>query len=318
MKEREFFRAPRIFCQIWYTEKNKIGVVDVRLACNDFKITTQQELSDTRAKLDAYGLGAIALKASFLDESWTIEDCQALGERVAKAGLVIGEFGYWDNIMHPNPEEREHNFQMLCKTMRQAEAVGARSVITLPGTLNAVHPYYGFHPYNWSEGFKTELRALILRMLDTVKPKNVKYLLEGWSHCFLYDFEQAAAFHRSIDHENYGIHVDIVNYVTPMNLHNTTQLINDVFNEYGPRIVSCHTKDIEWVPEDPLVHMRECICGTGLLDYDTYIKKIASLPFDVTCYCEQRPSLEDYVMNFVNLHYIAKKNGLAFTPRQPK
>ena len=32
--------------------------------------------------------------------------------------------------------------------------------------------------------------------------------------------------------------------------------------------------DIEWVPDDPLVHMRECVAGQGVLDYDTYLKRI--------------------------------------------
>ena len=156
---------------------------------------------------------------------------------------------------------------------------------------------------------------MILRMLDKTKPKKVKYLLEGWSNNFLCDIEQAIEFHNSIDHPNYGIHLDICNYITPFNMHDTTQLIERAFDAFEGRIVSCHTKDIEWVPDDPLVHMRECVAGQGVLDYDTYLKKIAALPFDCTCYCEQRPSEEDYVMNFVNLHYMAERNGLKFNRR---
>ena len=56
---------------------------------------------------------------------------------------------------------------------------------------------------------------MILRMLDKTKPKKVKYLLEGWSNNFLCDIEQAIEFHNSIDHPNYGIHLDICNYITP-------------------------------------------------------------------------------------------------------
>lgn len=286
----------------------------MRLACNDFKITSEQELNAWLPKLDAYGLGAIAFKGSFIDESWTVDDCYALGEKIRKAGLVIGEFGFWENIMHPDPQERERIFERLCEVMSLAEALGARSVITLAGTLNPDH-IYGYHPYNWSEPFKEELRTLILRMLEKAKPNKIKYLLEGWSNCFLYDLEQAVAFHNSIDHENYGIHLDICNYITPMNMHDTTSLIHQAFEAYGDRIVSCHTKDIEWVPDDPLVHMRECIAGQGVLDYDTYLNHIAALPFDCTCYCEQRPDEMDYVMNFVNLHYMAERNGLRFNRR---
>ena len=36
--------------------------------------------------------------------------------------------------MHPDPQERERIFERLCEVMSLAEALGARSVITLAGT----------------------------------------------------------------------------------------------------------------------------------------------------------------------------------------
>lgn len=60
---------------------------------------------------------------------------------------------------------------------------------------------------------------------------------------------------------------------------------------------------------------RERIAGQGVLDYDTYLKHIAALPFDCMCYCEQRPDEMDDVMNFVNLHDLAEHNRLRLNRR---
>jgi len=57
--------------------------------------------------------------------------------------------------------------------------------------------------------------------------------------------------------------------------------------------------------------------GEGVMDYDTYLKKLATLDPDIPCYCEHFPNEGDYAISFARLHHLATKAGVQFRRRQP-
>jgi hypothetical protein len=56
--------------------------------------------------------------------------------------------------------------------------------------------------------------------------------------------------------------------------------------------------------------------GEGVMDYNTYLKRLAKLPVDTPCFCEHFSSCEaDYIASFVTLHKLAAKTGVGFFRR---
>jgi len=54
------------------------------------------------------------------------------------------------------------------------------------------------------------------------------------------------------------------------------------------------------------------------MDYETFLKRLAELPADTTCYCEHMREERDYALNFARLHRLAEKAGVRFLPRTPR
>jgi L-ribulose-5-phosphate 3-epimerase UlaE len=86
------------------------------------------------------------------------------------------------------------------------------------------------------------------------------------------------------------VHLDPCNLVnSPERLYANTRLLNECFDKLGSWIVSCHAKDVAWGPGLP-VHIREVRPGTGLLDYKTYLARLAQLP-------QQPPLMLEHLSN---------------------
>ena len=75
----------------------------------------------------------------------------------------------------------------------------------------------------------------------------------------------------------FGVHLDVCNAVnSPRHFYNNANLIRDCFQKLGQWIVSCHAKDLEWVPEFN-IHFREVVPCRWQIDYATYLKELANL-----------------------------------------
>ena len=62
----------------------------------------------------------------------------------------------------------------------------------------------------------------------------------------------------------------------------------------------------------------EVYIGDGVMDYDTYLKRLSQLSPDIPCYCEHMAEERDFVLNFTRLHYLAKKIGVKFLGRDER
>ena len=84
----------------------------------------------------------------------------------------------------------------------------------------------------------------------------------------------------------------------------------DFVAKLGPRIKSCHAKDI--LLQDRLtVHLDEVRPGCGPLYYSTYLCEIANLPGDVPIMLEHLPNAEEYSAAADHIRQIAAQGGIA-------
>ena len=88
--------------------------------------------------------------------------------------------------------------------------------------------------------------------------------------------------------------MDVCNGInSPARFYRNAEFIAECFAKLGKWIVSCHAKDLAWIPEYN-VHFREVVPGRGQFDYATYLREMSKLPVDAPLMLEHLQTAEEY------------------------
>jgi L-ribulose-5-phosphate 3-epimerase UlaE len=98
---------------------------------------------------------------------------------------------------------------------------------------------------------------------------------------------------------------------SPARFYNNKEVIQDCFHKLGQWIVSCHAKDLAWVPEYN-VHFAEVIPGRGEVDYATYLTELSKLAVDAPLMLEHLKTPEEYDEARQYVRRIGETAGVAF------
>ncbi len=227
-----------------------------------------------------------------LDDKERIRD---IARAFEKHGVMIAEVGRWVNLLDANPQKQSQNLQKVTDGLALAETIGARCCVDIAGSFSK-SAWFGPHPDDLSPRFFDAAVENARKIIDAVKPKRAKFSYEvmGWA---LPDCPDAyLKMIKAVDRDAFAVHLDPCNLVnSPSHFYNTTALLNECFDKLGPWIVSCHAKDVAWSnPPEMQVHLVEVLPGTGVLDYTTYLKRLAALPADVPLMLEHLKTAEEY------------------------
>ena len=254
-------------------------------------------------KADAHGISAVVAPKTI--GTMSEDECIAFGQAAKKAGLVIGETGFWENLITQDKELRADRMRRLKSTLRNADLMGCRSVAILTGTRHESDKAFAAHPYMFTDACKAEVRDIVLEALDGFESKTTRLGLEPY----------ALAFIDSVGHPLFGIHLDQANMIGHADFYRTTDLIDRTFEMLAPHMVSVHLKDLDW-PVSPLgIQWREVDFEEGVMDFDRYFARIATLDPDICCFCEHFATEDEYFRNFERAHAIAARGGLEFIRR---
>ena len=118
-------------------------------------------------------------------------------------------------------------------------------------------------------------------VLRNVRPKRTRLTIETtpWT-----PIDSAQSYQRllqAVNDEALAVHLDPVNLITDAHrYYRTTELLNECFDLFGPKIIACHAKDI--LQGDPkTVNLTEVAPGEGVLDYNTFLKRARQLSSDL-------------------------------------
>jgi len=278
-----------------------------------FGLTSKSELEPLCAKLDRYGLSAIAAPVNLTEMS--DDECAEFRRKANELGIVIGETGFWGNLMNDDDAVRSERIATCRKMLRKADLVGCRCFVSLVGTKDPSDGPIAPHPYMFTNECRKEFREIVLRILDGLSLETTRYCIEPWCSTFFYQPEDIREFIDSVGHPAFGLHLDQMNMVSQQSFYRTTELINTTFDLLADRVASVHLKDIAWDPTHLFLKLDEVYIGDGVLDYETYLKRLSELPPDTPCFCEHMPEERDYALNFARLQQLAEKVGVRFLPR---
>ena len=203
---------------------------------------------------------------------------RAIREAFKAENVVIAEVGAWRNMLDPDPQKRAANLAYVTERMALAEAVAARCCVDIAGSFNPT-VWYGPDPKNLSQEFFDLTVENCRKVIDAVKPKQTTFSIEmmGWNlpgrpgRVPAADQGRRSAGVRRA-HGRLQRHQLAARAST-----RNADFIRECFAKLGRWIVSCHAKDLAFIPEMN-VHFKEVVPGTGQVDYATYCARSRSCP----------------------------------------
>jgi len=227
----------------------------------------------------------------------------------AKADIVIGEVGAWqNNPIDPDPAKAKQAMLNCQVKLAWAERIGARCCVNVAGSRNR-EKWAGPHPGNFSRDTFDLIVQTTREIVDAVRPKRTFYALETMPWIFPSSPDEYLALIKAIDRPGFAVHLDPVNMINcPERVYRTGDFIRECFAKLGPYIKSCHAKDII-LRENLTLHLDECRPGTGVLDYGVFLRELAKLDPDTVIALEHLPE-EEYPAAAQYLRDVQKQNNL--------
>lgn len=279
-----------------------------------FRAETIGELDALAEKLDLHGLSAIAAPIRTLEMS--DDECSEFGERARSLGLVISEVHFLSNLMPRDPVLQSQRIEEGRTLLRKADLMNARCLLGFAGSAHPSDDIGAPLAYNFTDEFAAEVREAVLRVLDGIELKTTKYGFEANCKAFFYGPESCAAFIASVDHPDFGVHLDMMNMISQATFFDTTTVIDQTFELLEGRILAAHLKDISWDWEYQFLKFDERIVGDGAMDYPTLVAHLAKLDPDFPCMCEHLDTESEYYVGFERLHKLAAEAGTSWVPRR--
>lgn len=205
----------------------------------------------------------------------------AIRKAFAEAGILIAEVGAWRNMMTPDPVARKANLEYVSRQLALADELGVKCCVDIAGSFDP-NSLSGPHPKNLSKEFFDGTVENCRKIIDTVKPKVAKFAIEMKAWDLPDGPDSYLELIRAIDRTTFGVHIDICNIInSPARYYNNTALIKETFQKLGRWVLSCHAKDLKWVPQVN-VNFTEVPAGqggipgvSGGVDYHAYITEVS-------------------------------------------
>ena len=316
MRRREFLAAARAIPLIGTARSLSVPATDaskrpvqsraIRLGGPIFlKSDDPAELAREHRRLGYSAAYCPAVTTSDMDR------VRAVRQAFAAEQVVIAEVGAWRNMLDPDAQKRADNLRYVTERLALADAVEARCCVDIAGSYNPT-VWYGPDPRNVSQEFFDATVENCRKVIDTVKPRSTKFSIEmmGWS---LPDGPDSyLKLIRAVDRPSFAVHMDVCNGInSPERFYRNAEFIRECFTKLGTWIVSCHAKDLAWIPEYN-VHFREVVPGKGQIDYTEYLRQLSRLTIDAPLMLEHLQTPEEYTAGRDYIRSVGDRMGVRF------
>jgi len=236
---------------------------------------------------------------------------RAIREAFAAESVVIAEVGAWKNMLDPDAAARKANLDYVIERLTLAEAVQSRCCVDIAGSYNPKY-WYGMNARNLSNEFFDATVENCRRVIDAVKPTRTRFTIEMMPWSLPDGPDSYLRLIRSVDRAAFAVHLDVCNVInSPERFYNNKAVIDECFRKLAPWIVSCHAKDLAWIPEYN-VHFAEVVPGRGEIDYSAYLTDLSRLPTDAPLMLEHLKTAEEYDEAREYVRRVGQRAGVTF------
>lgn len=231
-------------------------------------------------------------------------------ERAAvEADIVIAEVGVWNSPLGPNLIERTAALEYCKKQLALADEIGANCCVNISGSRGP--QWNGPDPADLSTETFDMIVECVREIIDDVQPLRTFYTLETMQWMYPDSADSYMRLVSAINRNQFGVHFDAANLIcSPQIYYRNGDMIRDFIGKLGPRIKSCHIKDIE-LSAHATVHLDEVRPGLGNLDYSTLLSQANQLRPIPPIMLEHLPSAHEYRLATAHIRHIAHETGVS-------
>lgn len=244
-----------------------------------------------------------------VDHTASDDVVNAYAKAAKEAGIVIAETGAWSNPLDPDEAKRKAALEKCRQQLALAERIGANCCVNIAGSVGEV--WDGHHPKNLTRETFDWIVETTRAIVDDVKPTRTYFTLETMPWAYPDSVDSYVRLIEAIDRKQFAAHFDPVNIVnSPERYYSTGDMIREAFAKLGPKIRSCHAKDII-LSQKLTVHLDEICPGLGNLDYAAFLQELSRLD-GIPLMLEHLGTAEEYNQAAAHIRSVGEKNGLRF------
>ncbi len=233
-------------------------------------------LEETLDAVVSYGLHHIQFNLSCAGLPTLPDSIEpALVERIRREtntrGITMSVVSGTYNMIHPDPDVRKQGLQRLRVLAAACKGMGTSIITLCTGTRDATD-MWRWHPDNASDDAWTDLCSVMEEALRIAEDENVTLAFEPEQANVIYSAPRARRLLDTMRSSHLKVVIDPANLFTPDSARNLPTILDEAFAFLGPDIVIAHAKD-------RLSDGGFAAAGTGLLDYNYYVRLLRSINF---------------------------------------
>jgi sugar phosphate isomerase/epimerase len=211
---------------------------------------------------------------------------------------LLQVWGPYPCIISPDESVRKAGVEGARDLVKMAVKLGIRESGVRPTSLNPRGDWFP-HRDNYKPETEDRLVKSLVEILQTAEDNDIDIVLETHITTTL---NSAHTIRRVIERtgsKRLKLNLDPCNFVGDLQTaYNPAPIINELFDVLGEYIATVHVKDY-YLGEHFVVHISEAVVGTGIMDFDTVLRRAQQANPDGFVVIEHLP---------VNLIPLAKQN----------
>lgn len=203
-------------------------------------------------------------------------------------GLKLIQFwGWYPSLVGDDANTRAEGIRAAQEIARLGAMFGA-DMIGIRPTSTGAHAWAP-DAGNYTAAVRVRLINSLGEIAKACEQHNIPMALECHVTTALYSAAVVREIIERVGSPMVKVTMDAVNFVRDLpTAYQNTALLNELFDVLGPYTAAAHVKDV-MVEDDHVVHIRETLVGTGLLDFDTLFRRFEALLPDGYAMIEHLP-----------------------------
>jgi len=190
-----------------------------------------------------------------------------------EAGLVVAQTnGWYECLINPDEATRAEGIKGLSQLVRIGRTLDSRFTYVRPGSINP-NGHWWPHPENHAPQTFDRLVNSLKQVCRVAEAEGVLLGVEGHVVSTLDTPQRVRDLLDAVGSPALKFNMDPVNFVgTVRDVHDTTRIVNALFDTLGRDMVALHAKDCA-IQDAHVVHIVEVIPCTGSMNYELLMRR---------------------------------------------
>ena len=205
------------------------------------------------------------------------------------AGLETAQVnGWYECLVNPDDALRASGVRGLQALTRIGRLLDADTVFVRPGSLNPRGHWFP-HPGNHAEATLERLIGSLRQAAAAAAAEGMTLAIEGHVLSPLDTPRRVRDLLLAVGSPALKFNLDAVNFVgTVKDVHDTTRVIDELFDLLGSSIAAAHIKDCA-LDDELVVHIKEVVVGAGTMDQRLILRRLNACCPGAYCIIEHLP-----------------------------